>query len=373
MNGAVELEALLAQVRARGASDLHLAPGAVPRARVDGELVAFAGPALGAGDVRALCAQVLDEAERLARDPRGDVSVAFETPAQGRFRVSLFQRAGALGAVFRAIPAELPALESLGLPAAALELCELPRGLVLVTGPSGSGRSTTLAAMVRALSAQRGRHVVTLEEPIEHVHPHARGLVSQREVGRDAPSLAAGARAALRQDPDVVVLGELADADAADAALAIAEAGHLCLAAARGTAVVQVLAGIVDAFAAHRQGAARARLARSLAGVLGQRLLPRDGGGARVLAVELLIPGASERALVRDDDLPALQAHVQAGGAGLQSLELSLADLYLARRITLEHALRQSGDATELQQLIAARGQPAPRRTTDAFPTTRRS
>jgi twitching motility protein PilT len=373
MGGLTELEGLLAQARARGASDLHLAPGASPRIRVDGELIALAGPSLDGDEVRALCGPVLAEAERLAPRGAGDVAVAFETPGQGRFRVSLFGRAGGVGAVFRVVPATPPALESLGLPAAALELCERPRGLVLIAGPSGSGRSTTMAAMVAAINARQPRHVVTLEDPVEHVHAHARGLVNQRQVGVDAPSIAAGVRAALRQDPDVIVAGALADGEATGAALAAAEAGHLCLATASGATIAQALAGLVELFPAHGRTAARARLASALAGVVGQRLIPLVGGG-RVLAVELLVPGPAERTSIRDDDATALHAHMQAGAVGLQTLNRALADLYLARRITLEAAIGQSGDPTELQQLIAERGQPSPpRRTTSAFAIARRS
>jgi twitching motility protein PilT len=372
MGAQTELEGLLAQARAHAASDLHLAPGAVPRLRVDGELIALAGPALGADEVRALCAPVLAEAERLSPGA-GDVAVGFETPALGRFRASLFRRAGGLGAVFRVLPATVPALESLGLPAAAVELSERPRGLVLVGGATGSGRSTTLAAMVGAINARQARHVVTIEDPVEHVHAHARGLVSQRQVGVDAPSIGAGVRAAHRQDADVIVAGTLADGEAAEAALAAAEAGHLCLATAGGATIAQMLAGLVELFAAHAQAAARGRLAATLAGAVAQRLVPRAGDGGRLLAVELLLPGAAERASIRDDDQKALQAQMQSGAAGLQTLNGALAELYLARRITLEAAIGQSGDPTELQQLIAARGQPPPRRTTSAFSISRRS
>jgi twitching motility protein PilT len=371
MGGLSELEALLAEARARGASDLHLAPGAAPHLRLEGELVALPGPPLDGDEVLALCGPVLAQADAGAA---ADLCVAFDTAAAGRFRASVFRRAGALGAVFRAIPTTAPTAEALGLPASVIELSERGRGLVLVTGPAGSGRTTTLAALVGAIGARAQRHIVTFEDPIEHVHAHAGGLVSQRELGRDVPSVAAGVRAALRHDPDVLVIGEVADADAADAALEAAEAGRLCLAATRGASVLSALASFIDLFPAHRQAAARARLASVLEGALGQRLLPRAGGGERVMALELLVPGAPDRALIRDDNLPSIHAHMQAGHGGAQTLNSALADLYLARRVTLEAAIGHSADATELQQLIAARGQPPPRRaSTGAYPTTRRS
>lgn len=376
MGGLVELEAMLAEARARGASDLHLAPGAAPRIRLEGDLLVLPGPPLGADEVLALCAPVLAQATE-ADAARGrqlsDVCVAFETPAAGRFRASVFRRAGALGAVFRTIPAAPPTADMLGLPANVVELGERGRGLVLITGPTGSGRTTTLAAIVGAIGTRRQRHIVTFEDPIEHVHAHADGLVSQRQLGRDVPSVAAGVRAALRHDPDVLVIGDVADADAADAALEAAEAGRLCLAVARGASVLGGLAGLIDLFPAHRQPAARARLASVLEGALGQRLLPRAGGGERVLALELLVLEPPDRALIREDNLPAIYAHMQAGHGGAQTLNRALAELYLARRVTLEAAIGHSADATELQQLIAARGQPPPRRTTGTFSTTRRS
>jgi twitching motility protein PilT len=365
MGRGAELEALLVEMRTRGASDLHLAPGSTPRLRLEGELVALPGPPLTAEDVQALCAPVLAEAQRRTLDDGGDASIAFETQALGRFRVCLFRRAGALGAVFRAIPREVPRAQELGLPATALALCERSRGLVLVTGPTGSGRSTTLAAMVSTINSDRRRHIVTVEDPVEHVHAHAQSLVSQRQVGSDARSVARAVRAALRQDPDVVLIGELIDAEAVDAALTVAEAGHLCLAAAHGAGAVQALAHLIDLFPVHRQATARARLALALEGVLSQRLIPRAAGGGRVLAVELLIPGPADRALIREDNLPALYAHMQAGpdGTGMQTLNRCLADLYLAREITLEAAVGQSADPAELQQLIAARGQTPTRKT----------
>jgi twitching motility protein PilT len=365
MGRGAELEALLREMRARGASDLHLAPGSTPRLRLEGELIALPGPQLTAEDVQVLCAPVLAEAQRRTLDDGGDVSIAFEAQALGRFRVCLFRRAGALGAVFRAIPSELPRARELGLPAAALALCERSRGLVLVTGPTGSGRSTTLAAMVSTINADRRRHIVTIEDPVEHVHTHAQCLVSQRQIGSDARSVARAVRAALRQDPDVVVIGELSDAEGVDAALTAAEAGHLCLAAAHGASAVQALTHLIDLFPVHRQTTARGRLALALESVLNQRLIPRATGGGRVLAVELLIPGAADRALIRDDNLPALYPHMQASpdATGMQTLNRSLAELYLAREITLEAAIGQSADPNELQQLIAAHGQPPPRKT----------
>ena len=347
---------LLRQLVAAGGSDLHLTAGAPPHLRIDGELQPLPGYApLAPGQTRELVEPIFTPAqrERFARDQELDFS--FGVDRLSRFRASVFTQRGSVGAVIRVIPSQSKSFEELGLPPLVKKLCRLPRGLILCTGPAGSGKSTTLAAMLDLINSERHGHITTVEDPIEFVHRHKGCLVNQREVYSDTPSFALALRSTVRQDPNVVLIGEMRDLESMQAALRIAETGHLTLTTLHTNTAVSALTRLVDAFSAAQQAQVRTQLSLTLEAVLCQALLPRSSGSGRVLALEMLVPNQAIRHLIREGRIQQIYAVMQTGQekTGMRTMNQALAALVIRRLITPEVAMQQATDLKEFSELLA--------------------
>lgn len=354
----LDLRALLVAVAEREASDLHLSPGAPARARIDGRLEEIVGGRpLSVADIEKLIASIPISPRLSLEALRGSAGLdacefAFEIEAVGRFRGSLYLRRGAPALALRRIPLEAPDLDALGLPPIVRRLAQRRCGLVVVTGPTGSGKTTTLSAMVDRINRDRPSHVITVEDPIEFVHVHRRCLVDQREVGRDATSFTAALRSALRQDPDVVMIGEMRDAETMGVALEMAETGHLVLSSAHTRSAAETVQRIISAFPAERQAHVRAQLASVLEGVVAQTLVPRSRGG-RLVIVETLVATPAVRAVIRDDKVHQLASLIETGGQhGMGSFASALRDAWVQRQISLEVALAHAPDPGAFRRLI---------------------
>ncbi len=356
-----EASALLHEMVRRGASDLHITADAPPRLRIDGELVdaeTGSGRALRAADTRRLLRDILDRTQFDRFAAEGEIDFAFELPGLARFRGNCFRQGGNVAIAVRHIPARVSSLADLGLPAVLHRFAALPRGLVLVTGPTGSGKSTTLAAMVDRINRDRSGHIITLEDPVEFIHPHRRCLVNQREIGRDTSGFGLALRQALRQDPDVLLIGEMRDAETMEVALTLAETGHLVLSTLHTNSAADAVSRVIDSFPAARQVQVRSQLAAVLQGVATQILLPRARGGGRVAAVEVMVCTGAVRAIIRDGRMHQLRSLMQAGRRhGMRTLNDALGARYLKGEITLEAALGVSPDPGELLRAV---GEPAP-------------
>jgi twitching motility protein PilT len=351
---AVTLPDLLSAAAEIGGSDLHLSVGSPPQVRVAGRLRRLALPSLTAESIRLLAVNDLPEAERRAFDEVWELDAAFDLPSVGRVRCNLFRQRQGIGAVYRLIPARTRSLEELDLSPILAELADRPRGLVLVTGPTGSGKSTTLAAMVDRINSTRPVHILTIEDPIEYVHRHKTALVSQRELHADTRSFANALRAALREDPDVILVGEMRDPDTMAAALKLAETGHLTMATLHTNSAAQTITRIVDAFPAHQQGQIRVQLSLVLEGIVCQVLVPTANGHGRVAAVEIMVATPAIRNLIREDKVHQLYAAMQVGQdrAGMQTMNQSLARLVARRVITRDAALAVSSSREELHTMV---------------------
>ena len=346
------IQDLLSETVGIGASDLHALAGLPPMVRVDGTLSALAYPNLSDGEVRRLISAVLTEQQRVYLERDLELDFAYSLPSGARFRGNVYYARGSPGAVFRVIPDEVPRLESLGLPRIVAELTGETRGLVLVTGPTGSGKSTTLAAMLAEINHTRRERIVTVEDPIEFVHPHLRSVVSQRELGRDTRSFARALRQALRQDPDVVLVGEMRDLETISLAVTAAETGHLVLATLHTRDAPGAVDRIVDVFPPHQQHQVRGQLADVLRAVVAQTLVPACAGG-RVVACEVLVATPAVRHMIREGKNHQIRSAMQTGGAaGMVTLENSLAALVNEGRARANEALRRSGDPEALRQLL---------------------
>ena len=343
------VDAWLMDAARRGASDLHLAVGGVPRIRVDGVLVPLPEPAVSTGDLECLIDVQLSDTQRAAFAALAEVDWSFAVPGVGRVRANLFRQRGTLAVVFRLIPGRVPTLDALCLPDVVTRLVERPRGLVLVTGPTGSGKSTTLAAMVDWLNRTRPVHILTIEDPIEFEHQSQRALVTQRELRADTSSYPAALRAALREDPDVVLVGELRDRDTMEAALTLAETGHLTLATLHTNSAPQTISRVIDAFPAHQHSQVRSQLSLVLEGVICQALLPRAQGAGRVAAFEILVATPAARALIRDDKIHQLISVMQTGGGthGMRTMRQSLTELVASGSVAADVARRIAGPGDE--------------------------
>ena len=344
---------LLAETAARGGSDLHLTAGVPPSVRVDGSLLRLEErPALTPEVAARLACSPFTSGQRARFEGGEDIDLAFAVPGVARFRCNVFRQRGTVAAVYRLVPERIPPFRELGLPPVLRTLAELHSGLVLVTGPTGSGKSTTLAALVDAINAAGGRHVLTIEDPIEFVHGHKRSIVNQREVRTDTASFGSALRAVLREDPDVVLIGEMRDVETVEAALRIAETGHLTLATLHTASAVQTVNRIVDVFPAGQQEQVRLQLSMVLEGVVCQVLVPAAGGGGRVAAAEVLVATPAVRNLIRQAKSPQLYTAIQTGEAsGMQTLNQALAALLRRRRIDMQDALERSPNRRELQEL----------------------
>jgi len=341
-------------VEQRG-SDLHITAGTPPRIRIHGEIVACEDvPALTPADTKGLAYSVLMDSQKHRFEEDLELDFSFGVKGLGRFRANLFNQRGAVGAVLRLIPWGTKSFEELGLPPVVRKLCERPRGLILVTGPTGSGKSTTLATMIDLINSTLQGHIITIEDPIEFVHDHKKCLINQREVGSDTTSFAKALRAALREDPDVVLIGEMRDLETVEAALRIAETGHLTLGTLHTNSAASTINRVIDVFPAHQQSQIRTQLALVLEGVLCQSLLPRLDGNGRVMAMEILIPNAGIRNLIREDKVHQIYSAMQSGQEkhGMQTFNQSLLWLFQQGQISLEVARQRSHNVDEFDSMM---------------------
>jgi twitching motility protein PilT len=349
------LHQLLKAMVEKGASDLHITTGSPPQFRIDGHLVPVKMPPLAAPDTKQLCYSVLTDAQKHRFEERNELDLSFGVKGLARFRANLFMQRGAVAGAFRTIPFRILSFEELNLPSSVAALVNRPRGLVLVTGPTGSGKSTTLAAMINAINEKRHDHIVTIEDPIEYLHPHKNCLVNQREVGADTENFKNALRYILRQDPDVVLIGEMRDLETIESALTVSETGHLCMATLHTNSCVQTINRIIDVFPPHQQAQVRAQLSFVLEGVISQALIPRANAPGRALALEVMIPNPAIRNLIREDKVHQIYSQMQIGQEkfGMQTMNQCLASLLLRRVISMEDAIGRSSDPEELRNLIA--------------------
>jgi len=352
------IQKLLRELIEKEGSDLHITSGSPPRMRIMGKLDSVDGPALNSVDTKTLCYSIITDQQRQQFEEGNELDFSFGIKGLSRFRANLFIQRGTVAGVFRSIPYRIMSFKELGLPPVVEELCRKPRGLVLVTGPTGSGKSTTLASMVDSINRERYEHIVTIEDPIEYIHASQRALVNQREVGYDTQSYSRALKYVLRQDPDVVLLGELRDTETIDAALRIAETGHLCLATLHTNSCMQTINRVIDVFPAAQQQQVRTQLSFVLEGVLSQLLIPTSDGTSRALAMEIMIPNSAIRNLIREDKVHQVYSQMQVGQTkfGMQTLNQSLLNLYMKRSISLEEAIGRSQVPDELQQMLQASG-----------------
>jgi len=351
----LSLSDLLKKLIELGGSDLHLTTNTPPQVRVDGHLRPLEEfRSLTSADTKALAYSVLTDAQKHRFEENLELDFSFGVRGLSRFRANLFNQRGAVGAVFRAIPYEIKSFDVLGLPPVVSTLCDRPRGLILVTGPTGSGKSTTLAAMLDKVNRERHEHIVTIEDPIEFLHSHKSCIVNQREVGADTRGFADALRTALRQDPDVVLVGEMRDLETIESALRIAETGHLTFATLHTNSAASTINRIIDVFPSSQQAQIRAQLSLVLEGILCQSLIPRADGHGRAMALEILVPNAAIRNLIREDKVHQIYSMMQTGQGkhGMQTFNQSLATLYHKRLITMEVALQRSSNPDELRELI---------------------
>jgi twitching motility protein PilT len=335
-------------------SDLHLATNTPPQVRVHGKLQRLQMPELTATDTKQLAYSVLTDAQKKRYEETNELDFSFGLRGLARFRCNVFTQRGAVGAVYRLISEKIRTVGELGLPPVLSTLADRPRGLVLVTGPTGSGKSTTLAAMLDKINSERYEHILTIEDPIEYIHQHKNCLVNQREVHSDTSTFTAALRAALREDPDIVLIGEMRDLETVEAALKIAETGHLTFGTLHTNSAAQTINRIIDIFPAGQQSQIRTQLSLVLEGIVCQALLPRADGKGRVVSLEILVPNPAIRNLIRDDKIHQIYGAMQTGQEklGMQTANQSLASLHLKRLITLEVALGASSNKDELQDMI---------------------
>ncbi|WP_321370676.1 type IV pilus twitching motility protein PilT [uncultured Desulfuromusa sp.] len=349
---------LLKSMIEQGASDLHISTGSAPQIRIDGKMATIGGANLTSAETKQLCYSVLTDAQKRKFEEESELDLSFGVKGLSRFRGNIFVQRGAVSGAFRAIPFEIKSFDDLGLPPVVRGLSKKPRGLILVTGPTGSGKTTTLAAIIDAINSERSEHIITIEDPIEYLHPHKKCLVNQREVGADTQSFKKALKYILRQDPDVVLLGELRDIETIEAALTIAETGHLCFATLHTNSCVQTMNRIIDVFPDTQQSQVRTQLSFVLEGVLSQTLMPQANGKGRVMALEVMVPNPAIRNLIREDKIHQIYSQMQIGQDkfSMQTLNQSLFLLAHSRQITQEDAMSRSHDLDELKQMFANPG-----------------
>src|SRR5918911_1875684 len=350
----VNLRSLLEEMIERDASDLHITAGDKPKLRIDGGITdANVDVVLSPKDTLQLAYSILTENQKKRFETEDELDFSFGIQNLARFRGNCFKQRGCVSVVIRQIPFNVRTFEELGLPAAVSKMADKPRGLVLVTGPTGSGKSTTLAALIDKINRERKGHIITVEDPIEFIHRHQGCIVNQREVGTDTKSFAAALKYALREDPDILLVGEMRDLETIQAAITIAETGHLCFATLHTNSAAEAINRMIDVFPSHQQSQVRAQLAFVLEGVITQTLLPRARGSGRCLAAEILVVTPAIRALIRDDKVHQIYSLMQSGKKyGMQTLNDALYQLYMSREVTDEECLRVTSDQTEFQRMI---------------------
>jgi twitching motility protein PilT len=351
----LSLSDLLKKLTELNGSDLHITTNSPPQVRVHGHLRPLEGyRPLTSADTKQLAYSVLTDAQKHRFEENLELDFSFGIKGLSRFRANLFNQRGAVGAVFRVIPYEIKSFDQLGLPPVVSKMCEKPRGLILVTGPTGSGKSTTLAAMIDKINRDRHDHILTIEDPIEFLHTHKNCVVNQREVGADTHGFSHALRTALRQDPDVVLIGEMRDLETIESALRIAETGHLTFATLHTNSAASTINRIIDVFPSSQQAQVRAQLSLVLEGIMCQALLPRADGKGRCMALEIMVPNSAIRNLIREDKVHQIYSMMQTGQDkyGMQTFNQSLATLYHKRLITLDVAMQRSSNPDELRELI---------------------
>ena len=345
---------VLLEVLDRRASDLHITAGTPPMLRVRGRLAPMEGyPVLTPTDTREIVYSILSDSQRQKFENNWQLDFAYQIPGKARFRVNAYFQRSAVGAAFRLIPFDVVPLETLGLPPVVAEFANRPRGLVLVTGPTGSGKSTTLASLIDVINATREEHIMTIEDPIEFLHKHKKCMVNQRELGSDAMSFADALKGALRQDPDVILVGEMRDLETIGTAITAAETGHLVFATLHTQDTPQTIDRIIDVFPSEQQGQIRAQLAVALQGIMTQTLLPTADGAGRTVAAEVLVPTPAVRNLIREGKSHQIYSVLQTGGAqGMQTMDAALSQLVRAGKITRQLAESRAHSVEELKRLI---------------------
>ncbi len=348
------IEAFLREMVERGGSDLHVTTASPPMIRLHGELQPLAHPPLTATDTKNLCYSLLTEAQKKKFEEESELDFSFGIKGSARFRGNLYLQKGAVGGAFRTIPHKTPQLEVLGLPPSVTQLTDLPRGLVLVTGPTGSGKSTTLAAMIDKINRERHEHIVSVEDPIEFVHEHKACVVNQREVFSDTHSFSQALKHVLRQDPDIVLIGEMRDLETIEAALVVAETGHLVFSTLHTNSAVQTINRIIDVFPPHQQAQVRAQLSLVLQGAISQQLIQRKDGKGRVLAAEIMIPNAAIRNLIREEKVHQIYSQMQVGQTryGMQTTSQALVNLVQRNLITVDEAVGHATEVDEVRQML---------------------
>jgi twitching motility protein PilT len=353
-----DFAAVLAIVAERQASDLHLTAGAPPMIRDKGRMVAIEGfPRLTPQQTRDIVFGILSEDQRKRFETARQLDFAYSIPNVARFRVNCYMQRGSVSAALRLVPSGTPSLEELGVPPVLREFTQKPRGFVLVTGPTGSGKSTTLAAMIDMINREREDHILTIEDPIEFLHRHKRSIVNQREIGSDAESFSLGLRAALRQDPDVILVGEMRDMETVSTALTAAETGHLVFATLHTQSTAQTVDRIIDVFPAEQQAQVRTQLSVALQGIVTQQLLPTADGRGRVVACEVLVPNPAVRNLIREAKTHQIYSAIQTSGSiGMQTMDADLVRLVRSAQITLELAEQRASVPEEMRRLLGTSG-----------------
>ncbi len=333
---------------------MHLTTGSPPLLRIDGQIMPLKLPPLGPAETKQLCYSILTEEQKIQFEKTNELDLSFGVKSLSRFRANVYMQRGAIAGAFRTIPFKILTFDELGLPAVVADLAQKPSGLVLVTGPTGSGKSTTLAAMIDKINSEQRLHILTVEDPIEYLHPHKLSIVNQREVGTDTAGFKAALKYVLRQDPDVVLVGEMRDLETIEAALTISETGHLVFATLHTNSAVSTINRIIDAFPPHQQDQIRAKLSFVLQAVVSQQLVPRAGVPGRALALEVMIPNAAIRNLIREGKIHQVYTQMQMGQDkhGMQTLNQSLFWLYKNRMITLEEAFHRTSEPDELRMMI---------------------
>jgi twitching motility protein PilT len=355
---------LLKAMIEKGASDLHITTGTAPQLRIDGKLHPLRMPPLSPPETKQLCYSVLTDSQKHRFEEQSELDLSFSVQKLSRFRGNVFVQRGNVAGVFRAIPFKIKTFEELGLPKIVSELAQKPRGLILVTGPTGSGKSTTLATMIDKINNERNEHIVTIEDPIEYLHQHKGCVVNQREVGADTNGFKNALKYILRQDPDVVLVGEMRDLETIEAALTVAETGHLAFATLHTNSAVQTINRIVDVFPPYQQAQVRAQLSFVLEGVMCQSLIQRANGPGRAMTLEVMIPNAAIRNLIREDKIHQIYSAMQVGQEkfGMQTMNQSLAMLVQRRMISMDDAMSRSSDAEELRNILGKGSAPLQQR-----------